>query len=41
MFRETLDLRRKVFGEEYPDTFASMYDLATTLKNQGRYGEVE
>ena len=39
MHRETLELRKKVLGDEHPDTLASMYSLARILAKQLRYGD--
>ncbi len=36
-----LDILRRKFGEEHPDTLASMYDLADLLQEQGRNDEAE
>uniref|UniRef100_L7J7P1 Kinesin light chain n=1 Tax=Pyricularia oryzae (strain P131) TaxID=1143193 RepID=L7J7P1_PYRO1 len=41
MHRETLALRKKVLGPENPSTLNSMNNLASVLKNQGKYEEAE
>jgi tetratricopeptide (TPR) repeat protein len=38
---ETLELRRRVLGEEHPDVAASLNNLAALYDDQGRYGEAE
>ena len=34
--RQSLEERRKTFGEDHPDTLAAMLDLADCLWGQGR-----
>ena len=34
-------MRKRVLGEEHPDTLTSMVNLASTYRNQGRWKEVE
>ena len=41
MYRQTLDLREKVLGEEHPSTLDSMNNLAAVLQQQGKYEEAE
>ncbi|KAK5263049.1 hypothetical protein LTR96_011516, partial [Exophiala xenobiotica] len=41
MQRQTLDLRKKVLGEEHPSTLASMNNLVEVLRQQGKYEEAE
>ncbi len=36
-----LDLRRRVLGEEHPDTLGTMNDLAYQYLNQGKYAQTE
>lgn len=36
-----LELRRRILGEQNPDTLTSMHDLGTTLWAEGRYAESE
>jgi hypothetical protein len=33
--REVLEKRRRILGEEHPDTISAMNNLANTLGNQG------
>ena len=43
LYRETLDMRRRVLGPEHPDTLSSMNNLANVLDERGplcRSGEV-
>jgi tetratricopeptide (TPR) repeat protein len=40
-YQHTLDLRKKVLGEEHPDTLASMNNLAIVLQQQEKYKEAE
>ncbi|KAF2464668.1 uncharacterized protein BDR25DRAFT_171137, partial [Lindgomyces ingoldianus] len=39
MHRETLALRKKVLGKDYPDTLTSVYCLAYTLHQWEQYEE--
>ena len=39
--KESLELRRKVLGEEHPDTISSTNNLAGCINHQGRYAEAE
>ncbi|GKT52029.1 kinesin light chain [Colletotrichum spaethianum] len=41
MYRQTLELRKKVLGPENPSTLASMNNLAEALRKQGKYDEAE
>ncbi|KXX73750.1 Nephrocystin-3 [Madurella mycetomatis] len=41
MQRQALELRKKVLGEEHPDTLGSINNLATILGNLKRYEEAE
>jgi hypothetical protein len=34
-------MRKRVLGQEHPDTLTSMGNLASTYKNQGRWKEAE
>jgi len=36
-----MDLRKRVLGQEHPDTLSSMTNLASTYRNQGRWNEAE
>src|SRR5436305_182635 len=40
-FMEVAEWRKKVLGEEHPDTLTSMANLASTFWNQGRWKEAE
>ncbi|KKA23702.1 kinesin light chain 1, partial [Rasamsonia emersonii CBS 393.64] len=40
-FLEVMEARKKVLGEEHPATLASMANLASTYRNQGRWKEAE
>jgi hypothetical protein len=39
--REVLGVRRRVLGEEHPDTLVSANNLATSLSNQTKYAEAK
>ena len=41
MHRQTLELRKKVLGNEHPDTLVSMNNLTSTLQQQGKCEEAE
>ena len=41
VFTEVMETRKKVLGAEHPDTLASMANLASTFRNQGRWKEAE
>jgi tetratricopeptide (TPR) repeat protein len=41
MHRQTLDLKKKVLGEEHPSTLGSINNLAEVLRQQGKYEEAE
>jgi len=41
MHRETLVLREKVSGKEYPYTLTSMSNVGGVLSDQGKYAEAE
>ena len=41
MYRQTLELREKVLGQEHPSTLDSMNNLALVLDSQGKYDEAE
>jgi serine/threonine-protein kinase len=41
LFREALELNRKLLGEEHPEVAASLAMLAYVLKNQGEYDKAE
>ena len=36
-----METRKRVLGQEYPDTLISMGNLALTYRNQGRWKEAE
>ena len=36
-----METRKRVLGEEHPDTLDSMANLASTFSNQGRWRETE
>ena len=36
-----METRKRVLGEEHPDTLTSMANLASTYRNQGRWKEAE
>ena len=38
---QVMKTRKRVLGEEHPDTLASMGNLASTYQNQGRWKEAE
>ena len=38
---ETLEIRKRVLGEEHPSTLGSMNNLANLYRRQGRYDEAE
>ena len=38
---ESLEGRRRVLGEEHPDTLSSIHNLAVLFKDQARYAEAE
>src|ERR1035438_8552798 len=41
LYRETLDIQRRVLGTEHPDTLRSMNNLAIVLNHQRRFTEAE
>jgi Tetratricopeptide repeat len=38
---QVIDIRKKLLGEEHPDTLSSMENLASTYRNQGRWNDAE
>lgn len=36
-----LEIRRRVLGEEHPDTLNSIYNMGVLLRHQGKFGEAE
>jgi len=38
---QVMETRKRVLGEEHPDTLTSMGNLASTYRNQGRWNEAE
>ncbi|KAI8403830.1 hypothetical protein FOFC_15320 [Fusarium oxysporum] len=41
LYKETLELRKKVLGKEHPSTLDSMNNLALVLKSMGEYAEAK
>jgi hypothetical protein len=41
LYRETLDIERRVLGAEHPSTLMSMAHLANVLSDEGHYAEAE
>ncbi|KAF1948247.1 kinesin light chain [Byssothecium circinans] len=41
LFVQVMETRKRVLGEEHPDTLTSMANLASTYRNQGRWKEAE
>jgi eukaryotic-like serine/threonine-protein kinase len=41
IYREALDVERRVLGPEHPDTLGTMNNLANTLQAEGHYAEAE
>jgi hypothetical protein len=41
LFVEVMETRKRVLGDEHPDTLTSMANLAATYRNQGRWNEAE
>ena len=41
LFIEVMETKKRVLGEEHPDTLGSMANLASTYRNQGRWNEAE
>ncbi|KAF2183895.1 kinesin light chain, partial [Zopfia rhizophila CBS 207.26] len=41
VFVQVMETRKRVLGEEHPDTLSSMGNLASTYRNQGRWKEAE
>lgn len=39
MKKEVLEKRRRILGEEHPDTILAMNNLAATLRDQGQLDE--
>jgi tetratricopeptide (TPR) repeat protein len=40
-FTKVFETRKRVLGQEHPDTLTSMVNLASTYRNQGRWKEAE
>jgi hypothetical protein len=38
---QVMQIRKRVLGDEHPDTWTTMANLATTYWNQGRWAEAE
>jgi tetratricopeptide (TPR) repeat protein len=41
MHREVVEVKERVLGKENPDTLTSMNNLASVLRDQGKYPEAE
>ena len=41
LFVQVMETRKRVLGEEHPDTLSSIANLASTYRNQGRWKEAE
>ncbi|OSS50032.1 hypothetical protein B5807_05248 [Epicoccum nigrum] len=41
LFVQVMQARKRVLGDEHPDTLSSMANLASTYRNQGRWKEAE
>ena len=41
IYRQALDIQRRVVGPEHPDTLLTMDNLNNTVAEQGRYAEAE
>lgn len=41
LFVQVMETRKRVLGDEHPDTLTSMANLASTYRNQGRWKETE
>ena len=41
MYRQTLELKKEVLGDDHPDTLGSMNNLALVFRQQGKYAEAE
>jgi tetratricopeptide (TPR) repeat protein len=41
IYRQTLQLKETVLGKDHPSTLMSMNNLAESLRQQGKYAEVE
>jgi tetratricopeptide (TPR) repeat protein len=41
LFVQVMETRKRVLGEEHPDTLTSIANLASTYRNQGRWKEAE
>jgi tetratricopeptide (TPR) repeat protein len=41
LFVQVMETRKRVLGDEHPDTLSSMANLAATYRNQGRWNEAE
>ncbi len=41
LFRQNLDIRRRVLGPEHPDTLFSMTAVAEVYQDEGKYAEAE
>ncbi|KAH8708390.1 kinesin light chain [Phaeosphaeriaceae sp. PMI808] len=41
LFVHVMEMRKRVLGDEHPDTLTSMANLASTYRNQGRWKEAE
>ena len=41
LYRQSLEINRRVLGPEHPGTLASMNNLAGVYNNQGKYAQAE
>ena len=41
LYRTVLDDRRRILGDDHPDTLATRHRLARIIGQRGRYGEAE
>jgi len=41
MHRRELEVRERVFRKEHPDTITTMANLASVLRDQGKYDQAE
>jgi tetratricopeptide (TPR) repeat protein len=41
LYREILEIKRRVLGPEHKNTLTSMFNLAWTLQREGRYADAE
>ncbi|MEL6780562.1 MAG: tetratricopeptide repeat protein, partial [Cyanobacteria bacterium J06597_16] len=41
LYREALEMRKRLLGDEHPDVASSLNNLAALYYNQGRYSDAE